>query len=89
VSIGLYYASVQIIAAAIEKAGSTDPAAVRDQVFNGTFKGTMMGDVTYDAKGVSDIQPLGLEWLNQERVVIYPENLATGKLEWFVSWDKR
>ncbi len=89
VSIGLYYASVQIMAAAIERAGSTDPAAVRDQVFNGTFEDTTMGDVTYDAQGVSDIQPLGLQWLNQKRVVIYPEELATGKLEWFVPWDKR
>ena len=89
VSIGLYYASVQIMAAAIEKAGSTDPAAVKGQVFNGTFKGTTMGDVTYDAKGVSDISPLGLEWVNQKRVVVYPENMATGKLQWFVAWDKR
>ena len=49
VSIGLFYANVQIMAQAIEKAGSTDPAAVRDAVFGATFAGTTMGDVTYDA----------------------------------------
>ena len=57
VSIGLPYAQVQILAQAIERAGSTDPGAVRDQIWNGTFEGTTMGDITYDEKGVSDILP--------------------------------
>jgi branched-chain amino acid transport system substrate-binding protein len=89
VSIGLMYSAVTILATAIERAGSTDPAAVRDQVFNGTFDGTVIGDVQYDAKGVSDIPPLGLQWMNQKRVIIYPKDLATGTLQWFVAWDKR
>jgi branched-chain amino acid transport system substrate-binding protein len=89
VSIGLYYAAVQILATAIERAGSTDPAKVRDQVFNGKFPGTVIGDVQYDAKGVSDIPPLGLQWLNQKRVPCYPQSLATGTMEWFVPWDNR
>jgi branched-chain amino acid transport system substrate-binding protein len=89
VSIGLMYAAVQVMATAIERAGSTDPAAVRDQVFNGKFLGTTEGDVQYDALGCADIPPVGLQWLNQKRVVVFPANVANGKMEWFVAWDKR
>src|ERR1035437_6480233 len=46
-SVGLYYAAVQILASAIERAGSADPGAVRDKVFGNTFKGTTMGDITF------------------------------------------
>ena len=35
-----------------------DPAAVRDQIWKGTFKDTMIGDITYDEQGVCDILPL-------------------------------
>jgi branched-chain amino acid transport system substrate-binding protein len=89
VSIGLPYAQVQILAMAIERAGSTDPAAVRDQIYGGTFEGTTMGDVTYDAGGVADISPLGLQWIDGKRVVIYPESMATGTLQWMPAWDQR
>ena len=89
VSIGLPYAQVQILVAAIERAGSTDPAKVRDQIYNGTFKGTTMGDVTYDKQGCADISPLGLQWIDGKRVIIYPEAMATGKLQWMTPWKSR
>ncbi len=38
-SVGLYYAQVQILAMALERAGTAEPGPVRDQVFNGTFPG--------------------------------------------------
>jgi branched-chain amino acid transport system substrate-binding protein len=87
VSIGLFYANVQIMKMAIEAAGSTDPAAVRDAVFGATFKGTTMGDITYGADGVGSIQPLGLQWIDQKRVLIYPD--AGQTLQWFKAWDAR
>jgi branched-chain amino acid transport system substrate-binding protein len=89
VSIGLPYAQVQILAMAIERAGSLEPAAVRDQIYGGTFKGTTMGDVTYDAGGCADISPLGLQWIDGKRVIIYPESMATGKLQWMTPWKSR
>jgi hypothetical protein len=61
VSIGLFYANVQILKEAIERAGSTEPAAVRDEVFGGLLEGTAIGDVQYDEGGVVDIPPLGLQ----------------------------
>lgn len=87
VSIGLSYANVQIMVQAIEKAGSTDPAAVRDEVFGGTFEGTTMGDVTYNEEGICDTVPYGLWWKDGKRVQYWPE--AGNTIEWFVPWDQR
>jgi branched-chain amino acid transport system substrate-binding protein len=87
VAIGLSYASVQILAMAIERAGSADAAAVRDQVYGGTFKGTTMGDVTYGADGVCYIPSLGLWWKDGKRLIYWPDQ--GNKFEWFVPWDQR
>jgi branched-chain amino acid transport system substrate-binding protein len=94
VSIGLPYASAQILFTAIERAGVFEPAAVRDQVFNGTFKGTTMGDITYgnvypDAPGIAHVPLLALQWMGGKRVVIFPTELSNGKAEVFKAWDQR
>jgi branched-chain amino acid transport system substrate-binding protein len=87
VSIGLFYANVQTLVMAIEKAGSTEPAAVRDEVFGGTFAGTVMGDVVYAEDGIANVIPLGLQWLGGKRVVIYPDQ--GNSMGWFKAWDQR
>jgi branched-chain amino acid transport system substrate-binding protein len=87
VSIGLFYANVQILAEAIHNAGSTDAAAVRDAVYGHTFKGTTMGDVVYAADGTSPVVPLGLQWMDGKRLVIYPDQGV--KMEWFKDWNAR
>jgi branched-chain amino acid transport system substrate-binding protein len=89
VSIGLPYAAVQVLATAIERAGSTEPGPVRDEIYGGSFPGTAIGDVVYDDGGVADIPALGLQWVEGKRVVIAPEEMATGKLQWFVPWLER
>ena len=93
-SVGLYYAAAQILFTAIERAGTTDPGAVRDQVFNGTFPGTTMGDITYNDQGIAHIPFLSFQWQPgtgdiPERVVLYPTEFATGKALAFVPWDQR
>lgn len=89
-SIGLYYAAVQTLAMAIEKAGTTEPGAVRDQVFNGSFPGTTMGDIKYNDQGIADIPFLAFQWAaDGKRVVLFPTEVATGKTVTFVPWDKR
>ena len=72
VSIGLYYANPQILAMAIEKAGSFEAAKVRDAVFGGEFKGTMMGDVKYNEKGLAFKPLIAMQWWNGERMPVYP-----------------
>jgi branched-chain amino acid transport system substrate-binding protein len=94
-SIGLYYAGVQILATAIERAGVFEPGAIRDQIFGGTFEGTTMGDITYgayypDNPGIAHIPFLAFQWApGGERVVLYPTEYATGKTVTFVPWDQR
>jgi len=51
VSVGLPYASVQILAMAIERAGVFEAEAVRDEVFGGTFEDTVYGTCVYDEDG--------------------------------------
>jgi branched-chain amino acid transport system substrate-binding protein len=87
VMIGAGYAVVQVLAMAIERAGSTDPAKVRDQVFNGTFKGTVEGDLTYAADGTAQITDVISQWMDGKRVMLFPE--AGNELAAFVPWDQR
>lgn len=88
VSIGYPYANVQIMAMAIERAGSTDPAAVRDAIWGHTFEGTTMGDVTFNDEGIGLVNYIVLQWQDGERVPIYPPGEGA-ELRWFVPWDER
>jgi branched-chain amino acid transport system substrate-binding protein len=45
------YASVQIIAQAMEKAGSTDPQKVAEMIKSGGPWKTVLGEISFDAKG--------------------------------------
>ena len=81
VSVGLYYANPQILAMAIEKAGSYKSEKVRDAVFGGEFKGTVMGDVKYNEKGLAFKPHLALQWWNGERMPVYPPVPGVWKLK--------
>lgn len=72
VSVGLYYANPQILAMAIEKAGSYKSESVRDAVFGGEFKGTVMGDVKFNDKGLAFKPHIALQWWNGDRMPVYP-----------------
>jgi branched-chain amino acid transport system substrate-binding protein len=89
VSVGLPYAAAQILFAAIERTGKFDPAAVRDEVFGGSFPGTTMGDITYNEEGIAHVPFIAGQWIGGKRVVVFPENVATGKTQLFKSWDER
>lgn len=72
VSVGLYYANPQILAMAIEKAGSFKSEKVRNAVFGGEFKGTVMGDAKFNDKGLAFKPLIALQWWNGERMPVYP-----------------
>ena len=72
VSIGQDYANVQMLAMAIEKAGSIDSAKIRDVYFGGEFKGTTQGDLKFNKKGVCYTESLAMQWWNGERMPIWP-----------------
>jgi len=88
VSIGLPYASVQIVAQAIEKAGSYDSIKVRDAVRGGTFKGTTMGDVTFDAEGICVTPLLAMQWIDGKRMQVWPQ-VSSYTLQWMPPWNAR
>jgi branched-chain amino acid transport system substrate-binding protein len=77
----LPYANVQVLAQAIERAGSLDPAKVRDEVFGGEFPGTVMGDIKFDEKGLAFTPSLALQWYQGERKPVYPD-VGVWKLKW-------
>lgn len=72
VSVGLSYANPQILAMAIEKAGSFESEKVRNVVFGGEFKGTMMGDVKYNEKGLAFKPLIALQWWDGKRMPLFP-----------------
>ena len=86
---------MQVLAQAIENAGVFEPGAIRDQVFGHTFKGTVMGDITYggyyqDNPGIAHIPFLSFQWgADGKRVVLFPTEFATGQAAPFVPWDQR
>ncbi len=82
VSAGLYYANPQILALAIEKAGTIDSTKLRDFMFSGNaeFKGTMMGDIKFNEKGLCFVPSLALQWWDGQRMPVYPPS-KTWKLK--------
>jgi branched-chain amino acid transport system substrate-binding protein len=86
VSIGQYYAGVQIMVEAIERAGVAEPQAVLAELTNATFD-TIHGVIEFDAQKVADTEFLGMQWLNGERIINYPD--VGTPINWFVPWKDR
>jgi branched-chain amino acid transport system substrate-binding protein len=73
---GPAYACVQIIAAAIENAGTLDRAAVRDAIaaINVT---TVVGPVTFNEDGTGNVLNPLIQWQNGQLELVWPEEHAT------------
>ena len=89
VVVGLYYANPQILAMAIERAGSIKSEKVRDQVFGGEFKGTVMGTIKFNEKGLCETPSYALQWWKGERKPIYPPIEGGWKIKMAPPWDQR
>lgn len=89
VSTGLYYALAQILWQAIERAGTLDSAKVREAVVSNEFKGTVMGDVKYDADGVALCESTASQWWDGKQQLVYPFSEKAWKLRLAPPWDKR
>lgn len=77
--LGPEYAAAQIMMDAINRAGSTDPQAIVDALAatDGDF---VCGPVKFNEQHVSVIPVIWTQWQNQKSVVVWPENVATGKV---------
>ena len=88
VNIGLFYANPWVLKQAIEAAGTLKGQKVRDVMFSGNFvaKGTTMGDLKFDNKGLCLTPMLALQWMGGKRLPVYPK---VNDLKWAPDWDKR
>ncbi|MDH7489205.1 MAG: amino acid ABC transporter substrate-binding protein [Anaerolineae bacterium] len=86
---GPAYACVQILADAIERAGTLDRDAIRDAIA-ATNMTTVIGPVTFNADGTGNVlNPLS-QWINGKLELVWPPEHATAPLAYpAVPFDKR
>jgi branched-chain amino acid transport system substrate-binding protein len=79
---------LDVLVQAIEKAGKTDPATLRDVLHGTRFEGGWTrgmtgGAVQFDETGLNTLSvPLMVQWRNKELVTVWPENIARAKPIW-------
>ena len=76
---GPAYACVQILAAAIQKAGSLEKDKIRDAVA-ATDMTTVIGPVKFRPDGTGIVRSVLLQWLNGKQELIWPKDFATAAL---------
>ena len=87
--VGPSYACVQILAAAIEKAGSLDRDAIRDAVA-ATNMMTVEGNVSFRADGTGVVLDPLVQWIGGKQQLVWPADLKTTDLVYpAVPFDKR
>lgn len=86
--VGPAYAAVQILAAAIEKAGTLDRGKIRD-VLAGTDMMTVKGPVKFRPNNTAVVVYGLRQWQNGKQQIIWPKDIATAKLLLAPPWNKR
>ncbi len=75
------YACVQVLAEAIEQAGTLDRDKVRDVLLTLEMD-TVIGKVIFSGPCHALIEPLVFQWQNGEQVIVWPEKYATGDFKY-------
>jgi branched-chain amino acid transport system substrate-binding protein len=76
---GPAYACVQILAAAVARAGSVDREKLRDAIA-ATDMTTVIGPVKFRPDGTGIVQSVFLQWLNGKQELVWPKESATAPL---------
>jgi branched-chain amino acid transport system substrate-binding protein len=76
VLVGPAYACVQILADAIERAGTLDRDAIRDAIAT-TNMMTVIGPVTFNADGTGNVLNPVVQWQNGKQELVWPFNQKT------------
>ena len=83
------YAAMQILAAAVERAGSFDPGKVREALTS-ILVYTIRGPYKANERGFSTpIEALTFQIQNGKRVILWPEHVAGGKFLPIPKWEDR
>jgi branched-chain amino acid transport system substrate-binding protein len=77
--VGPAYACVQILAAAVSRAGGMDHAGVRDAVA-ATDMATVIGPVKFRPDGTGIVQAAFAQWINGKQELIWPKDFATAPI---------
>ncbi len=76
------------IVQALEKAGAVDREKVKEALYKATVK-TPAGNLTFDERGFPDTGAYTVQIQNGKVQVVWPQEIATGKLIWpSPSWQK-
>jgi branched-chain amino acid transport system substrate-binding protein len=76
---GPAYACVQILAAALTRAGAVDREKVRDAIA-ATDMTTVIGPVKFRPDGTGIVNAVFLQWLNGKQELVWPKESATAQL---------
>ena len=76
---GPAYACVQIVAAAVARAGAADREKVRDAIA-ATNMTTVIGSVRFRPDGTGIVQQALLQWINGKQELVWPKESATAPL---------
>jgi branched-chain amino acid transport system substrate-binding protein len=76
---GPSYACVQIVAAAVARAGALDRDRVRDAIA-ATDMTTVVGPVKFRPDGTGIVQSVFVQWLNGKQELVWPRESATAQL---------
>jgi branched-chain amino acid transport system substrate-binding protein len=77
---GPAYACVQILAAALTKAGAADREKLRDALAATDLSSTVIGPVKFRADGTGVVQGAFLQWINGKQELVWPKDFATAPL---------
>ena len=77
--VGPAYACVQIVAAAVSRAGALDPGKIRDAVA-ATDMQTVIGPVKFRPDGTGIVQAAFAQWINGKQELIWPKEFATAPI---------
>lgn len=82
-------AAVLVYVDALQRAGTTDPGAVRDAIAE-TDLDTCFGNVSFLENGANDKTTLGYQWQDQEKRLVAPPDLATAEAVYPTpAWNER
>jgi branched-chain amino acid transport system substrate-binding protein len=77
---GPAYACVQILAAALTKAGAVDREKLRDAIAATDLANTVIGPVKFRSDGTGVVQGAFLQWINGKQELVWPKEFATAPL---------
>jgi len=88
IPVGCAYGVVQILAKAIEMAGTLDREAIRNTIAKVEIT-TVRGPTKFNENGTPILRYGFRQWQNEKNVQIWPKEVAVGELLLAPPWDKR